>query len=350
MLDNLTLSTRDVQDLRDLIPLTILKDEEFNKYVNIKTGVRHGDQLGFIGELSALGKAGAGCNPEYDGLSIENASKRWDLGEWQIAKEICYKELQGTIAEYAFKTGTDIADLTGTQFASEILEPALEKAVRKMIWRIGWFGDKNAKHVGDGGVVTAGTDLELLTVTDGLFKHIFTQVAANEAQKTAIAANTKATAAEQKSAMWTKGVATGLIDTILADADPRIAENGGVLMMTRAMANALANDIKKTYGTIMQWETVFEGFDVAEYDGVKVARIGIWDEMIRTYENNGGKLNLPYRVVYGNPENFFVGCEGTAIFDKFDVWFERKSRTNNIYATGKIGALIGEETLFHAAY
>ena len=198
--------------------------------------------------------------------------------------------------------------------------------------------------------VTAGTDLELLTVTDGLFKHIFTQVAANEAQKTAIAANTKATAAEQKSAMWTKGVATGLIDTILADADPRIAENGGVLMMTRAMANALANDIKKTYGTIMQWETVFEGFDVAEYDGVKVARIGIWDEMIRTYENNGGKLNLPYRVVYGNPENFFVGCEGTAIFDKFDVWFERKSRTNNIYATGKIGALIGEETLFHAAY
>ena len=350
MLENLTLSERDIQDLRELVALTVLKDEEFSKYVNIKTGIRHGDQLGFIGEMSALGKSGAGCNPEYGKLSIENSEKRWSLGDWEIAKEICYKDLEGTIAELAFKTGTDIADLTGTQFASQILEPALDVAVRKMIWRLGWFGDKNAKHIGDGGVITAGVDLDLMNIEDGLFKRIFEQVAANGAQRTEIAANGQNTAAAQKSAMFAKGTATGIVDTVLADADARISENGGILMMTRAMANALAADIKKTYNTQLKWETVFSGFDVTEYDGVQVARIGVWDEMIRAYENNGTKLNLPYRIVYGNPQNFLVGTGGTAIFDKFDIWFERKARTNNIYATGKIGTLIGEENLFQAAY
>lgn len=350
MLENLKLSERDIQDLRELIPLTILKDEDFNKFVNIKTGIRHGDQLGFIGELSALGKSGAGCNPEYGKLSIENSEKRWALGDWEIAKEICYKELEGSIAELSFKTGTDIADLTSTQFANQILYPALDAAVRKMIWRIGWFNDKSAAHVGDGGVITDGVDLDLMNVEDGLFKRIFTQVAANSAQRTEIAANGQSTAAAQKTALWAKGVATGIVDTVLADADARIAENGGILMMTRGMANALANDIKKVYNTQLKWETVFSGFDVTEYDGVQVARIGVWDEMIRTYENNGTKLNLPYRIVYGNPQNFLVGTGGSAIFDKFDIWFERKERTNNIYATGKIGTLIGEETLFQAAY
>lgn len=350
MLENLTLSERDIQELRELVALTVLKNEDFGKYVNIKTGIRHGDQLGFIGEMSALGKSGAGCNPEYGKLSIENSEKRWSLGDWEIAKEICYKELEGTIAELAFKTGTDIADLTGTQFASQILEPALEVAVQKMIWRIGWFNDKSAAHVGDGGVITDGVDLELMNVEDGLFKRIFTQVAANGAQRTEIAANAQASAAAQKSALWAKGVATGIVDTVLADADARIAENGGILMMTRGMANALANDIKKVYNTQLKWETVFSGFDVTEYDGMQVARIGVWDEMIRTYENDGTKLNLPYRIVYGNPQNFLVGTGGSAIFDKFDIWFERKARTNNIYATGKIGTLIGEETLFQAAY
>lgn len=350
MLENLTLSERDIQDLRELVALTVLKNEDFSKFVNIKTGIRHGDQLGFIGEMSALGKSGAGCNPEYGKLSIENSEKRWSLGDWEIAKEICYKELEGTIAELAFKTGTDIADLTSTQFASLILEPALETAVRKMIWRLGWFSDKNAANVADGGVITDGVDVDLMNVEDGLFKHIFTQIAANASQRTEIAANGEASAAAQKTAMWTKGVATGLIDTVLTDADARIAENGGILMMTRGMANALANDIKKVYNTQMKWETVFDGFDVSEYDGVPVARIGVWDEMIRAYENNGTKLNLPYRVVYGNPQNFLVGTGGTAIFDKFDVWFDRRARTNNIYATGKIGTLIAEETLFHTAY
>lgn len=350
MLENLVLSERDIQDLRELVALTVLKNEDFSKFVNIKTGIRHGDQLGFIGEMSALGKSGAGCNPEYGKLSIENSEKRWSLGDWEIAKEICYKELEGTIAELAFKTGTDIADLTGTQFASQILEPALEVAVQKMIWRIGWFNDKSASHVGDGGVITDGVDLDLVNVEDGLFKRIFTQVAANGAQRTEIAGNAQASAAAQKTALWAKGVATGIVDTVLADADARIAENGGILMMTRGMANALANDIKKVYNTQLKWETVFSGFDVTEYDGVQVARIGVWDEMIRTYENDGTKLNLPYRIVYGNPQNFLVGTGGSAIFDKFDIWFERKERTNNIYATGKIGTLIAEETLFQAAY
>lgn len=350
MLDNIKLTERDVQDLRELVWLTVNEAEEIKKFMNLKTNVRNGDQLGFIGELNAVGESGAGCNPTYGKFGIENSAKRWSLGEWNIAKELCYKELEGTVAELALKTGTDIANIEGTQFATEILAPALDKAVKKMLWRIVWFNDKNAQNIADGGVITDGVAVNLMNIEDGLFKRIFDQVANNSAQRTTIAANAQTTAAAQKTAMWTQGTATGIIEQVLADADSRIADNGGILMMTRNMANALANDIKKTYNMALQWETIFQGFDVAEYDGVQVARIGVWDEMIRTYENNGTKLNLPYRVVYANPQNFYVGTDSTDLFTNFDTFFDRKARTNVTYATGKLGTIIGEETLFQVAY
>lgn len=350
MLENIVLRERDIQDLKELVWLTVSESEEIKKFMNLKTNVRNGDQLGFIGELDAVGESGAGCNPEYGKFGIGNSSKRWSLGEWNIAKELCYKELEGTVGELALKTGTDIADITGTQFATEILNPALEKAVKKMLWRIVYFNDKNAQNIEDGGVITDGVKIELMNIEDGVFKRIFTQVATNGAQRTEIAANSQTTTAAQKSAMWAKGVATGLVEQILADADSRIADNGGIMMMTRAMAQALDNDMKKTYNTQLTWEKVTGGFDLTEFDGVQVARLGVWDEMIRTYENDGTKLNLPYRVIYANPQNFYVGSDAKDLFTEFDTFFDRKARTNYTYATGKMGTLIAEEELFQAAY
>lgn len=54
--------------------------------------------------------------------------------------------------------------------------------------------------------------------------------------------------------------------------------------MTRSLADALTYDIKQTYHDIMPWDKVFDGFDVATYNGVKIARVGIWDRMINAYE------------------------------------------------------------------
>lgn len=348
--ENIEVHPQDVKDLKELIPLTIDQDEDFNKYTTLKK-VKNGDPVAFIGDMDDVGVAGGGCDPVYQEVGIVNSQKRWELGDWNIPIKICYEALKGTIAEYTLKTGTEIGDLTSTEFMSYIIRPALERQMMRMIWRFGWFGNKDAKNIADGGVLTADVKKELFTTCDGLFKRIFAQCAGNSKQLTAIEANAKTTFAEQKGAMLVQGVATGIVDAMLMDADSRItADSGSIILMTKYMADALHWDVKKTYHEQMEWTTIFDGFDVAKYDGVNIARISIWDRFIGAYENSGTKLNLPYRMVFGNIKQFMVGTDQDALISDLDVWFERKERRNYIYAQGKIGTSLLEDDMFHAAY
>lgn len=349
-LENISVNPKDVTDLKELIPLSIDQDEDYQKFTALKK-VKNGDPVAFIGDMDDVGVAGSGCDPTYQEVGIANSQKRWVLGDWQVPLKICYESLQGTIAEYTLKTGTDVGDLTSTEFMSYIIRPALEKALKKMIWRFGWFGDTGAKLISNGGQLTAGSKTELFTTCDGLFKRIFTQCAANASQLTSIAANAKATYKEQKAAILEKGVASDLFDTMLMDADSRITSDpNAVILCTKGLADALTYDLKKTYTVIMPWETLFEGLDVAKYNGVTVARIGLWDRMIRAYENSGTALNKPYRAVYANINQLMTGTDADGLISDLDIWFEKKERRNYIYATGKIGTSLLEDDMFQAAY
>ena len=349
MLTNLVLSPENLNSIRDAVQQKFYEVEDFERFVRVMR-VKDTTPIALIGELEDVGLDGAGCDPEYSDADIANSQKRWEFGDWSIALKICYEALEGTIAEYSFKTGTAKGDLTDTDFMA-IYTLALERAMKRMIWRFGWFGDKAADTVANGGVLKNGTDTKLFSVCDGLFKRIFTQVTANSAQYTAIAANSQASYAAQKSAILASGVATSLFDTILMDADSRLfADGGSVLMMTKGLADALAHDIRVTYKDNLPFERIFDGFEVAEYAGVRVARVSIWDNIIKTYENDGTKYNKPYRAVFANPENLLVGTNAESLISDLDIWFDKKERRNYIYATGKIDANLLDEALFHAAY
>lgn len=354
---NLSVAQKDIRDLRELIPMSIFADEDFNKFVTLRK-VQNGDPVGLVGELNDVGVAGAGCEPTYAEAGVANAQKRWALGDWQIPIKICYEALVGTIAEWQLKTGTDVQDLTSTEFMTYIIRPALEAAIKRMIWRIAWFGDTSAAVIASGGVLTAGTDPNLFKVTDGFWKKLFAIGTANANQKTAIAANTATegspaviTTAAQKAAIYTSGVATGIFDSMLRDADTRITANGDtVILVTKALADALTWDIKDKYKVIMPWEKVFDGVKVAEYDGVKVVQLSVWDRIINTYENASTYVNKPFRAVMTDIKNLHVGTNADSLISDLDVWFEKKERMNYIYATGKIGTMVLEDYMVHLAY
>jgi hypothetical protein len=349
--ENISVDPKDVLDLKELIPLSIDQDEDYQKYINLKK-VKNGDPIGYIGDMDDVGIAGGGCDPTYQEVGIVNSQKRWELGSWNIPIKICYEALKGTIAEYTLKTGTDIGDLTSTEFLSYIIRPALERQMKRMIWRFAWFGNKSIANIKDGGVLTdTVTRKELFTTCDGFFKRIFAQCTANAKQLTVIAANAQTTYAATKAAMLTEGVATGIMDKILMDADSRItSDSNALVLMTKAMADALHWDIKQKFHDRMEWTTVFDGFDVSVYDGVKIARVSIWDRFITAYENSGTKLNLPYRAVLGNINNFLVGSDQDGLISDLDIWFEKKERRNYIYSQGKIGTNLLENDMFQAAY
>lgn len=347
-LENLKLEPDNLASIKDAVQETFYNDEDFSSFVNIMK-VKNDDPIALIGEMEMVGKKGGGCDPTYEEKGIANSQKRWELGQWEIPIKICYEALKGSIAEYSLKTGTAIGDLTSTDFMT-IYTDALQRAMQQMIWRFGWFGDKAAALAGSGGgKLTAGSDVSMFNVCDGLFKRIFTTTATKN--HTAIAANSKATAAEQISELRKSGAATTLVDTILMDADTRIVDDSdAVLLMTRSLADALTYDLKKTYHDIMPWEKLFDGFEVATYNGVKIARVGIWDRMIKAYEKGEATINLPHRAVFCNPKHLMIGTDADNLISDLDIWFDKKERRNYLYATGKIGTALLEEDMIHAAY
>lgn len=336
---NLSFNPKNIGNLKELISETPFLREKFLNYVTLRK-VQNGDPIGLIGEMDAVGTAGAGCDPEFVGVGIANAQKRWDLGDWEIPIKICYEDLVGTIAEYALKEGTNVGDLTDTEFMLQVFEPKLSEAIEKMIWRIGWFGDTAAQNVTDGGNITDGVDVNLFKATDGFWKKLFAIGTANPSQVTAIATQTKA-------AMLTQGVATTLFDDIIMDADSRLtASSDSVIYVTKALADALTYDVKKVHHVIMPWEVVFDGVKVSEYNGVKIAAISIWDRIIASMED-GYK---PYRAVFSDPKNLQVGTNADGLVSDLDMWFEKKERRTYIYATGKIGTVVLEDSMVHLAY
>ena len=346
---NIPLQPENLESLRDAIIKKVIEDEDIRQVVTIKR-VKNGEPLAIIGEMDAVGHAGAGCNPTYEEIGIANALKRWALGAWEIALKICYENLEDTIAEYSLKTGTAIADLTDTDFMAIYLE-LLETQVRRMVWRFAWFGDTTAQNISSGGNITDGVDVTLLTANDGLFKRLFAIGTAHPEQVTAISANAQTTYAAQKAAMLAAGYATGLVDTILLDAPSRVNGNGeAVLFMNKKFADYLAHDVKVSYKDSLPFDRIFDGFYLGYYNGVRIIAIETWDYMIDTYENTGTAWNKPFRAVLASPNNLIVGVDKENPVDDLDIIFDRVNRMNHVYATGKMDTQVAEDDKVHIAY
>lgn len=340
-----------IQSLKDLLVMTNFVDEELERFFTLRLNVNNGDKLGWVGEMDDIGWAGSGCDPTYKNASINFAEKEWNIGDWSVPLKWCYEELQNTIAEYCLKTGTDIGDLTSTEYMDDIVMPALDLAIKHMMWRFIWFGDTAAQNAGSSGQITDGVDIELFKTTDGFWKQLFAVATENAAQKTAIAANNEESTALQFSKLKEAGVAIGIFDSILENADSRIASmEGSGIFCTKSLADALTKDLKREYKEILTWEQIFKGLDVTEYNGTMIYRVSIWDRFIQKYQNNGTKLNLPHRALFGSPKQLFVGTPADDIISQLDIWFDRKDRVNYLYSTGKLGCLIGEDNLFQMAY
>ena len=350
-LSSLTPDNGAIKSLKDLLIMTNFLDEELERFFTLRQNVHNGDKLGWVGEMDDIGWDGSGCNPNYKNTKVNFAEKEWAIGDWQIPLKWCYTDLINTIAEYCLKTGTEIGDLTSTEYMDDIVMPALDLAVKHMMWRFIWFGDKEAQNVTSSGQITDGVDVNLFKTTNGFWKQLFAIGTANAGQKTAIAANEQTTTALQFSKLREAGVAIGIFDNLLENADSRIASlDGAGIFCTKSLADALVRDLKTEYKLILEWEQIFKGLDVTEYNGVPIYRVSIWDRFIQKYQNNGTKLNLPHRAVFGSPKQLFVGTPANQLISDLDIWFDRKDRVNYLYSTGKLGCLIGEDFLFQIAY
>lgn len=352
--ENLTPSNGAVKDLSQLIYLELLKAEDLSSLFTIVPNQKNGDKVALITGFGLIGRAGTGCDPEYDDSVIGTGEQTWNMAAWEIAEQICYEALEGTLAQVALRSKTDIGDLTGTEYLDDVVYPLLVEAARKMLMRFAWFGDTAAASVENGGVIADAANVPYFNVTDGFWKKVYAAVAANAARQTAIAANAEATFAAQKAAIRGAGVATGIMDNLIMDAPMALRQaEDQVIYISQALKDALDYDIRNNNkGSELQWQAIFGGVQEARYNGITVRVVPFWDEIIQGFEGveGGASYNKPYRALYTVKRNLLVGVGGDDSFIDLQVWFERKERQNYIYAADKIGTIIVDANLLQAAF
>lgn len=345
-----TLNNQGVMDLNKVLFTTAFAESNLFDTCTQQTGVKDGEKLDFVDNLGEVGLAGRNCDPTYTAVDVKGLEKAWVLGDWSIPKKICYKSLESTIAKWSLNTGTAREDLTNTDFWNKIMLPLLDRALTDFYWRAVWFGDTAAANIANSGNITAGVDVNLFKMCDGLWKRIFVIAAGNTAQHTAIAANSQASEATQKAAIKTQGAALAIFDALLSDADSRIQANGGTLMVTNSLYQAFRRDYAQAYKDTIPFMEVAEGVKLPSYDGIPVRPVMEWDTMIKKYEDNGTKLNNPHRAVFSSSGNLFAGTSAKDTFADFDVTFDKVTRNNYMYAASNIGTLVGEDVLVQVAY
>lgn len=338
-LENLTLSPENIRDLRQLINLDTLRDERVQNYFRVVTA-KTGDPVGLIGKGDPIGAAGCGCDPTYESWAPENQLKRWALGCWEAPLKVCWKDMQGTIAEYALKNGTPIGDLTGTQVMSEVIYPLLTDLYVDLVWRLAWFGDTGADTIANGGSIANSVDPSLVKAVDGLWKAILAQITIDGGQRTTITTNTKA-------GVLVAGVPLGVIEQMMIDANASTsALQDKVIYMTQAMATAIDWDMRQSGCGCLPWEQRVNGIRTTSWNGIQYIALPKWDEYISYFE--GG--SKPYRAVLTNRDNILIGTPAGEFVQDFDIYFDHISRNMFMYATGFIGAMLLNDKAFQAAF
>lgn len=339
-----------LQELSELIFLELKEQDKLGELVTFMTGQEHGKKLGFVGKSGLLGKKATGCNPTYDKNLTSVSEKAWNLQEWAIAEQICYKELENTIAEHIAANGTDAADLTDSDYMDLVVRPILEQAIRDLVIRFVFFGDTEAE-----GTLKDGVDAANFNLIDGIWKQLFQGVAAGKTHRVAIDANTKTDVAAQYEAMKQPGAATGVLNDLIIHTPMKLRTvTDRVFIVTQAFADMLSLDIQNNNkGSDLQWEAVFAGIQKTKYQGVTVIAVPQFDEIIQEYlknSTNAAAYDKPFRVIYGAKGNFRAGTKSKETMADLRVSFDDVTLNNYIYAADTIGALVLAEEYASVAY
>ena len=339
-----------LQDLAELIFLELIEDAKLGQLVTFMTRQENGKKLGFVGKAGLLGKKAKGCDPDYAKNLVQTSEKTWDIQEWEIAEEICYKELENTIAEHFAANGSDMADLTDSDYMEKVVRPILEQAIRDVIVRLTFFGDKNAE-----GTLKDGVDPEYFNLIDGIWKQLFEGVTAGKTKRVNIEANTKTTVAAQYEAMRQAGAATGVLNSLIINTPMKLRTMADrVFIVTQAFADMLNLDIQENNkGSELQWESIFAGIQKTTYQGITLVAVPQFDEIIQDYlknETNADAYDKPFRVIYGAKGNFRAGTKSAETVADLKVTFDDVTRKNYIYAADTLGALVLAEEYAAVAY
>lgn len=343
-----TFTAEQIRDINELIFDDILHAPDMEFLHTIYDGILYDKEVGFITESGLVGKKAQGCDPTAQDWSIGTRKVLWKPKAWEVIIDQCATELESTMAIYCMNKGVRRNDLTDTDYMA-IAASVLGKAIKDALFRIIWFSDSDAKNVADGGIITAGVDVDYFNVIDaGFFKHLQSAVTTHPELLVTVDANKKASKKEQMDAM-TPDAAYNVLTKMYYAAPIEMRASGNMrFYVTQSIADAYQQKL-----TNMNLESTYknltEGVKALSLLGVDVIPIPIWDRMIQSYNDLGAKFQAPHRAALIEKANLGVGTPSNGAIEDIDIFYDKKSRINRMEASDQIDAeLLNDARLIFA--
>lgn len=341
----LVLNPDEVTNVSEIIVEKGFLSGKLSDNYDVHTGISHDQSIVFLASLGITGKALTSCTPaEIGGLVF--TEKVWTPKLIAGRFSFCITDENQLIkwlkqAQKVYNDYFDRSNSTDLQMVAAAILMSMEESIPAKAW----FSDTTADDYAGGGVFTNGTDLGLFNQFDGLFKQIFADAGI---PVHAITQNAGASYVAQ--ALPTDGglaILTGVHD----NADSRLTSDPQAKFyvtgdLYKNFLYTLAN--KEYNGGITK--TIEDGRTQLQFLGIPIYEELMFDRIIKTYQDNGTKWNLPHRVVLTTQDNIPIGTLSTTDLDSLRTIFDEPNNVTLIDFGYFLDAKHGENYRTSVAY
>lgn len=352
-IQNLTLEPDNIQAMNEAIYSDLFSRPSLTQFHTVIEGIKNAKTVPVLGLMGSVGyTAGNSCTPDASGAEIPASEFTWELGTLEDRLSNCWKDLKDAFTIFVQNNGIERADLEGAYMA--FIEQRLADAIEEAIWRIAYFGDKNASNVGSGSgseLITAGVNVRFVNTINGFWKQVFAIVAADATKRVTITANSAVSKALQLT--LAADLARNTFRDMINVADVRlsgIAPEQLVILATNEMFNNYA-DYLESQNVDSSYIRIEGGFTGLRYRGIDVVRMDKWSRDIKQFMDLGTTWSLPNRVLLTTKQNaLLLGVESVGTLGSFDTWYEKKDRTVYTDLDITLDAKIPRPEMIVAAY
>ncbi len=350
---DITFTARETQDLSEVFFENVFEKPDLGTFTDIVEKIKAKQNVTIMGRLNKPVGAGAGgCDPSSADVTINNKQKQWDPIIVSDRISVCVIELKETFFEWATNNNLEHSDLSNTDFAN-FLEDRYADEISECVFRLAWFGDKNAA-ITPTGVITVGTNLAHVNKIDGFWVQLFEIVTADANRLTAGLGpkNGQATKLLQEfnDTDTTNQVVTKTLQNMRYGSDKRLrSQKNLVYLVTESVADQYERELKKVEANYTS-ERLENGFTVLKSSGLDVVSFQFWDRMIETFEDDGTVFNLPHRALLMTKPNFKIGTAESGSMQKIDSFYDKTTKKNHFDFEFNIDALIIKDEEIQVAY
>ena len=345
----LTFTAEQVRELNELLMLDYVKAEDFAKFHDVHDGIKADKEIGWLGQIGAIGKVSRGCNPADDTLSIPTVKKTWTPKEFDVRLSECYTDLASAMAVYARNNGTDVQDVSNTDYFNILLD-RLGVGLQDFMWRL-WLMDTDADTSNNsGGLIKIGTDLTLMRILDGYWKQIAAIIASDADRQTELAANEQSTKATQFSELTPEIAYTALQAGTYAISGELRQQPNKIGMITRYFADQVKKHLQTLSWHPESYNFAIDGIEVLKVNGIEFAIVDKMSEQILEYNDLGNTYHKPHRAIITTKENLAYGIEATNSFGYFKAFHDDTLRKSFVDLIDRIDVKIMQDKLIQVIY